>query len=109
MGDLCGKSNLNAIAEAAQFVMVAPTAVELAPEQQEVLKNFAEQLPETDVDESEMEAHIKAFLAERGLKFPMLGKPLRVALTGEPMGMGLGALVHTLGVAEVKKRIAQAV
>lgn len=50
---------------------------------------------------------IKQFCKERGLRFPQLGMPLRLALTGREHSADIAQIAELLGQAEVIKRLAR--
>lgn len=66
----------------------------------EVLKAFTTKLEALNVEqfvEETLTAALKATVAECGAKFPDLGKPVRVLLTGGLAGPDLGLILQTLG------------
>ncbi len=48
---------------------------------------------------------IKDYVQDNGIKFPEVGKPLRLALTGEPHGIGLADIMLILGKETVLQRL----
>lgn len=75
----------------------------------EHLSAFLEWLEERseagEFETSEVSAGMKAWVKERGLKFPALFQPLRCALTGMPGGRDLGDCVTLLGLERCRTRI----
>lgn len=70
----------------------------LTPAAIELLRGFALQLDAlSDWSTPAIAALIKAYLAERGVKMPALGIPLRVALTGRTQTPAVDALLTLLG------------
>ena len=68
-------------------------------------KEFYKQLKETDFEKSKIEKYIKEFLQSNDLKFPELGKPLRVILTGKENAPSISELLFILGKETSLKRI----
>lgn len=82
-------------------------------EQEEILANGQKILfaiteflkAEADWSTENLDSLIKAFINENNLKFPDVGKPLRLTLTGETFGLGLGETLNILGKETSLKRL----
>ena len=70
-----------------------------------LLSEFSEQLKEIDFEKNKIENFIKEFLQAKDLKFPELGKPLRVILTGKENAPSISDLLFILGKEKSLKRI----
>ena len=70
-----------------------------------LLSEFSEQLKEIDFKKNQIEDFIKEFLRAKNLKFPELGKPLRVILTGKENAPSISELLFILGKENSLKRI----
>ena len=70
-----------------------------------LLSEFSEQLKEIDFEKNKIENFIKGFLRAKDLKFPELGKPLRVILTGKENAPSISDLLFILGKEKSLKRI----
>ena len=70
-----------------------------------MLSEFSEQLKEIDFKKNQIEDFIKDFLRAKDLKFPELGKPLRVILTGKENAPSISELLFILGKENSLKRI----
>ena len=77
------------------------------PEAFEILESFCGFLQEGPAAHLpvEYQARIDAFLKERGVKMPALGKPLRLALFGSAQGPSLSDSLAILGLEEVRLRL----
>ena len=67
--------------------------------------DFVSQLKKIDFDKKTIEEFIKNFLKSNNLKFPELGKPLRVILTGKENAPSISELLFILGKETSLKRI----
>lgn len=70
-----------------------------------LFSDFSNQLKEIDFEKDTIEKFIKAFLKANDLKFPELGKPLRVILTGKENAPSISELLFILGKETSLKRI----
>ena len=70
-----------------------------------MLSEFSEQLKEIDFKKIQIEDFIKEFLRAKNLKFPELGKPLRVILSGKENAPSISELLFILGKENSLKRI----
>ena len=70
-----------------------------------LFSDFSNQLKEIDFEKDTIEKFIKAFLQANDLKFPELGKPLRVILTGKENAPSISELLFILGKETSLKRI----
>ena len=75
------------------------------PSQKDQLDKFRNQLKEIDFEKNSIEKFIKEFLQANDLKFPELGKPLRVILTGKENAPSISELLFILGKEISLKRI----
>ncbi|MEY4504859.1 MAG: hypothetical protein RL154_1156 [Pseudomonadota bacterium] len=71
-----------------------------------VLKDFASYLS-NETNAAEFQTTIDKFLADKELKMPKLGLPLRIALIGSTTSPALGELLSVIGVENIKARIEQ--
>ncbi len=69
------------------------------------LADFATRAAQGDWTREALSAHIKAVLAERGMKMPQLAIPLRVAVTGQPQTPAIDAVLVLLGRETVLARL----
>ena len=75
-------------------------------EAKEILKAFAATLQSSNAkDENEFKSVIDKFLADKGLKMPKLGMPLRIALTGSTQSPSVNELLAIVGREECIKRV----
>ena len=70
-----------------------------------LLSEFASQLKKIDFEKNTIEEFIKKFLTANNLKFPDLGKPLRLMLTGKENAPSISELLYILGKETSLKRI----
>ena len=70
-----------------------------------LLSEFASQLKKIDFEKNTIEEFIKKFLTANNLKFPVLGKPLRLILTGKENAPSISELLYILGKETSLKRI----
>ena len=82
-----GAHSLNQIAEESAYFFEEPQTkfdlLNIDSDKKILLSEFSEQLKEIDFKKNQIEDFIKEFLRTKDLKFPELGKPLRVILTGK--------------------------
>ena len=63
-----------------------------------LLDSFKEELKEVDFkDKFLIGVYIDSFLAKNNLKFPLLGKPLRLILTGKSNAPSISDLLYLIG------------
>ncbi|XNV49643.1 hypothetical protein ACL7C8_15200 [Bordetella pertussis] len=72
------------------------------------MADFAARARDTEWNRAAISALIKAVLADRGLKMPQLGIPLRVAVTGRAQTPAVDAVLELLGKETVLARAAGA-
>ncbi|MEI2418494.1 glutamate--tRNA ligase [Orrella sp. JC864] len=70
------------------------------------LADFAQRAARGEWTREALSAHIKAVLAERGMKMPQLAIPLRVAVTGQAQTPAIDAVLALLGRDTVLERLA---
>ena len=70
-----------------------------------IFSEFCKQLKEINFEKNTIEKYIKEFLQANDLKFPELGKPLRVILTGKENAPSISELLFILGKEISLKRI----
>ena len=75
------------------------------PSKKALFLDFVSQLKKIDFDKKTIEEFIKNFLKSNNLKFPELGKPLRVILTGKENAPSISELLFILGKETSLKRI----
>ena len=104
-----GAHSLNQIAEESAYFFEEPqTKFDLLKSDSDkkiLLSEFSEQLKEIDFKKNQIEDFIKEFLRAKNLKFPELGKPLRVILTGKENAPSISELLFILGKENSLKRI----
>ena len=74
-------------------------------EKKKLLSEFGSQLRKIDFEKDTIEEFIKKFLTANNLKFPDLGKPLRLMLTGKENAPSISELLYILGKETSLKRI----
>ena len=74
-------------------------------DKKEIFMDFKNQLSEIDFQQEEIESVIGNFLKLHNLKFPELGKPLRMILTGKQNAPSISELLFILGKDISLKRI----
>ena len=104
-----GAHSLNQIAEESAYFFEEPQAkfdlLKIDSDKKILLSEFSEQLKEIDFKKNQIEDFIKEFLRAKNLKFPELGKPLRVILTGKENAPSISELLFILGKENSLKRI----
>ena len=72
-----------------------------------ILVNFNANLGSFSFDSHEtLEADVKKYIKDNDLKFPQIGKPLRIILSGRENAPSISELIYLLGKEETNKRIA---
>ena len=72
----------------------------------EVVKIFSENIENIDFNNQQnLENDLKSFLSSKNLKFPQLGKPLRLILSGRQNAPSISQLLFFLGKEESLNRI----
>ena len=72
----------------------------------EVVKIFSENIKNIDFNNQQnLENDLKSFLSSKNLKFPQLGKPLRLILSGRQNAPSISQLLFFLGEEESLNRI----
>ncbi|MGO3741310.1 glutamate--tRNA ligase [Kerstersia sp.] len=79
----------------------------LGDDNRALLRDFAALLAETPWQREALNAQVKSFIKERGLKMPHLAIPLRVAVVGRPQTPSIDAVLELLGRETVLARLAQ--
>ena len=104
-----GAHSLNQIAEESAYFFEEPQTkfdlLKTDSDKKILLSEFSEQLKEIDFKKNQIEDFIKEFLRAKDLKFPELGKPLRVILTGKENAPSISELLFILGKENSLKRI----
>ena len=104
-----GAHSLNQIAEESAYFFEEPQTkfdlLKIDSDKKILLSEFSEQLKEIDFKKNQIEDFIKEFLRAKNLKFPELGKPLRVILTGKENAPSISELLFILGKENSLKRI----
>ena len=104
-----GAHSLNQIAEESAYFFEEPQTkfdlLNIDSDKKILLSEFSEQLKEIDFKKNQIEDFIKEFLRTKDLKFPELGKPLRVILTGKENAPSISELLFILGKENSLKRI----
>ena len=104
-----GANSLNQIAEESSYFFEEPetkfASLSIDTDKKLLLSKFSKQLKEIDFKKNEIEKYIKEFLESNNLKFPELGKPLRVILTGKVNAPSISELLFILGKETSLKRI----
>ena len=104
-----GAHSLHQIAEESAYFFEEPQTkfdlLNIDSDKKILLSEFSEQLKEIDFKKNQIENFIKEFLRSKDLKFPELGKPLRVILTGKENAPSISELLFILGKENSLKRI----
>ena len=104
-----GSNSFNQIAEESIYFFEEPRIkfdmLNIDTNKKVLFSEFSKQLKETDFEKSKIEKYIKEFLKSNDLKFPELGKPLRVILTGKENAPSISELLFILGKETSLKRI----
>ena len=104
-----GAHSLHQIAEESAYFFEKPQtkfdSLKIDSDKKILLSEFSEQLKEIDFKKNQIEDFIKEFLRAKDLKFPELGKPLRVILTGKENAPSISELLFILGKENSLKRI----
>ena len=104
-----GAHSLHQIAEESAYFFEEPQTkfdlLNIDSDKKILLSEFSEQLKEIDFKKNQIEDFIKEFLRTKDLKFPELGKPLRVILTGKENAPSISELLFILGKENSLKRI----
>ena len=104
-----GSNSFNQIAEESIYFFEEPQIkfdmLNIDTNKKVLFSEFYKQLKETDFEKSKIEKYIKEFLKSNDLKFPELGKPLRVILTGKENAPSISELLFILGKETSLKRI----
>jgi glutamyl-tRNA synthetase len=104
-----GANSLNQIAEDSTYFFEDPQVkydvLKIETNKKILFSEFSKQLKEIDFEKNSIEKFIKEFLKANDLKFPELGKPLRVILTGKENAPSISELLFILGKETSLKRI----
>ena len=104
-----GANSLSQIAEDSIYFFEEPQikfdSLNIDANKKVIFSKFSKQLKEIDFEKNTLEKHIKEFLQANDLKFPELGKPLRVILTGKENAPSISELLFILGKEISLKRI----
>ena len=104
-----GANSLNQIAEESIYFFQEPhikyDSLNIDANKKILFSEFSKRLREIDFEKNEIERYIKEFLQANDLKFPELGKPLRIILTGKENAPSISELLFILGKETSLKRI----
>ena len=104
-----GANSLSQIAEDSIYFFEEPEtnfdSLNININKKKLFAEFSKQLKEIDFEKNAIEKYIKEFLQANDLKFPELGKPLRVILTGRENAPSITELLFILGKETSLKRI----
>ena len=104
-----GANSLNQIAEESIYFFQEPhikyDSLNIDANKKILFSEFSKRLREIDFEKNEIERYIKEFLQANDLKFPELGKPLRIILTGKENAPSISELLFILGKESSLKRI----
>ena len=105
-----GANTLIELVDSSRFFYIQPDYknidYSLIENSREILANFASSLDSFSFESHEsIEKEIKNYIKANELKFPQLGKPLRIILSGRENAPSISELVFLLGLEEAKKRI----
>ena len=104
-----GANSLNQIAEESIYFFEEPKtnfdSLNIDTNKKKLFAEFSKQLKEINFEKDAIEKYIKEFLQANDLKFPELGKPLRVILTGRENAPSITELLFILGKETSLKRI----
>ena len=104
-----GANSLNQIAEESIYFFQEPhikfDSLNIDANKKILFSEFSKQLREINFEKNEIEQYIKEFLQANDLKFPELGKPLRIILTGRENAPSISELLFILGKETSLKRI----
>ncbi len=104
-----GANSLNQIAEESIYFFQEPhikfDSLNIDANKKILFSEFSKRLREIDFEKNEIERYIKEFLHANDLKFPELGKPLRIILTGKENAPSISELLFILGKETSLKRI----
>ena len=99
-------TTINSMTKAPTMYDEAAVAKNINDEAKEILKAFAATLQSSSAkDENDFKVLIDGFLADKGLKMPRLGMPLRIALTGSTQSPSVNELLAIVGREECIKRV----
>jgi glutamyl-tRNA synthetase len=99
-------ATINSMTNAPTSYDEAAMAKNINDEAKEILSGFADALKACNAkDEHEFKGVIDEFLANRELKMPRLGMPIRVALTGSTQSPSINELLAIIGKEETIKRL----
>ena len=105
-----GANTLVELVDSSRFFYILPDYKNidhsLIEESREILANFSSSLDSFSFESHEsVEIEIKNYIKSNELKFPQLGKPLRIILSGKENAPSISELVYLLGLKETKKRV----
>ena len=104
-----GANSLNQIAEESIYFfeepLISKDSLNIDSKKKILLSEFGSQLKKIDFEKDTIEEFIKNFLTANNLKFPDLGKPLRLILTGKENAPSISELLYILGKETSLKRI----
>jgi glutamyl-tRNA synthetase len=97
---------INTLAIASQSYDEKAVEKNINPVSKEILGDFATALENTNVATlEELKTFIDTFVADKGIKMPQLGMPLRIAIVGGTQSPSINELIKIVGVGESVKRI----
>ncbi len=104
-----GANSLNQISDESIYFFEEPKikfdSLNIDTNKRKLFAEFNKQLKEIDFEKISIERYIKEFLQANDLKFPELGKPLRIILTGKENAPSISELLLILGKETSLKRI----
>lgn len=105
-----GANTLVELVDSSRFFYILPDYKNLdhslIEDSREILANFSSSLDSFSFESHEsVEIEIKNYIKSNELKFPQLGKPLRIILSGKENAPSISELVYLLGLKETKKRV----
>ncbi len=106
-----GVKTLIELIEISEFFYTVPDYKEInrsmIEESKNILENFKADLDSFSFQSHEaLEGDIKNYIKDNDLKFPQIGKPLRIILSGRENAPSISELIYLLGKEETNIRIA---
>jgi|TARA_B100001094_G_scaffold333391_1_gene411382 glutamyl-tRNA synthetase len=106
-----GANTLIELVDSSRFFYILPDYKDvdrsLIEESRDILSNFSSCIDSFSFESHEsIETDIKNYIKSNELKFPQLGKPLRIILSGRENAPSISELVYLLGLEETRERIA---
>jgi glutamyl-tRNA synthetase len=106
-----GVKTLIELIDISEFFYIVPDYKEInrsiIEDSKNILENFNANLGSFSFESHEtLEADVKNYIKDNDLKFPQIGKPLRIILSGRENAPSISELIYLLGKKETSKRIA---